>query len=244
MAGFVMVAVIGLPPALKLHALPVLYDTALSTNPVATRVATAASLAVVGDAIVQQQQGDSYNVNRMAGLAAVEATYRGMMQQPMLNFLAANFDGSLLQPLLPLLPLTLCAAFERTLINMFVFATLVYYPLFFAITGHLQGLTFKQSFERAKRRYAGLLGVSTAFWLPVQLLQFLCVPAKYQVPFISLAGCVWNIILSAFGEAERVRPHAFGEPPKPKRRAGGLGRVMPVRRRVQREQLATAAGAA
>ena len=118
------------------------------------------------------------------------------------------------------------------------------YPLFFAITGQLQGLTFKQSFERAKRRYAGLFGVSTAFWLPVQLLQFLCVPAKYQVPFISLAGCVWNIILSAFGEAERVRPHAFGEPPKPKKRAGGLGRVMPVRRRVQREQLATAAGAA
>ena len=105
MAAFVMVAVIGLPPALKLHALPVLYDTALSTNPIATRVATAASLrrfmSALG-AIVQQQQGDSYNVNRMAGLAAVEATYRGMMQQPMLNFLAANFDGSLLQPLLAL----------------------------------------------------------------------------------------------------------------------------------------------
>ena len=80
----------------------------------------------------------------------------------------------LLLVLLPLLPLTLCAAFERNLINMFVFATLVYYPLFFAITGQLQGLAFKQSFERAKRRYAGLFGVSTAFWLPVQLLQFLC----------------------------------------------------------------------
>ena len=177
------------------------YDAALSANPIATRIATAATFAAAGDAFSQRhlQTGHhkKYDVKRAAGLVGFDSFYRGVMQQPLLAWISATFDGRALRMLLPLLPLPLVAAFERVLVNQFIFGPGIYYPLYFSITGAIHGLTPRESFARAKAQWASLFGVNLLFWLPVQLVRLLTLPQRYWVPFICFAGLVWNVILSA-----------------------------------------------
>ena len=53
-----------------------------------------------------------------------------------------------------------------------------------------------QRLARARQHFANLFGFNLCFWFPIQLVQFAFVPRLYKVPFICLAGLVWNIILS------------------------------------------------
>ena len=60
--------------------------------------------------------------------------------------------------------------------------------------------------ERARSCFTTLFGFNLCFWLPVQLTQFGLVPARYKVPFICVAGLIWNVILSALsGSVSKYR---------------------------------------
>lgn len=186
----VMASTLSLPPQLlpTLAAPLSFYDNMLGVHPVTTRIITAASLATAGDTIAQRREKlSSFDFRRTASFIAVEATYRGIMQQPIFEWIIRTFDGKLLSSLFRLsdeAKLPLLAAWERVLFNQFVVSPGVYYPLYFGITGTAQGLSLWNTFRRARSHFATLFGCNLCFWLPVQLVQFLAVPAKYKVPYI------------------------------------------------------------
>ena len=57
---------------------------------------------------------------------------------------------------------------------------LVYYPLFFSLTGIVQGLTIEDTIARAREKFLPLVQRNLQFWLPVQIVQFEFVPEELQ----------------------------------------------------------------
>jgi hypothetical protein len=160
---------------------------------------------------------------RALAVVAVEAFYRGVLQQPIFAWIGATFSGRAVHAAVPALGLTATATAERVLFNQFVVSPLVYYPLFFAITGPVQGLSLSQTLERARGSFSNLFSRNLGFWLPVQTIQFALVPALYKVPFICLCGLVWNVILSGLaGSVTKWR----SEPPAA--RAASVGHDVPM----------------
>ena len=209
---FVMPGVFGLflpsaAPLAVLPALPGLYDALLVAHPVPTRMATAGALALVGDAAAQQRSSKAYNRRRGASLAAVEVTYRGLLQQPIFDWIIHNIHGEHLRALTAgKLNAKLSTAIERVTFNQFVVSPFVFYPMYFTVTGMVQGLSLDQTLARARSCFTTLFGFNLCFWLPVQLTQFGLVPARYKVPFICVAGLIWNVILSALsGSVSKYR---------------------------------------
>ena len=213
-AGTAGVALPRLPLA-PIAALPGLYGELLATHPVPMRMVTAASLAVAGDAVAQKRNDvadDSglikgYSKRRAASIATVEILYRGLMQHSILLWIIRTFQGGALRTLSGgALSQSWAAVLERLAFNQLVVSPVVYYPLFYAITGPAQSLSVRETVERAKASYATILGWNSCFWVPVQLGQFALVPARYKVPYICLAAFVWNIILSTFyGSISKLR---------------------------------------
>ena len=175
------------------------YDHLLTAYPIATRVSTASCLAILGDALAQRRERlPSFDARRSASIVAVEVSYRGLFQQPIFEWIIETYDGSILQHLFGLPTTTpLLAALEQVIFNQFIVSPGLYYPLYFGLTGPIQGLTVKQTLSRARANFATLFGCNLCFWLPTQLVQFLFVPSKYKVPFICVASLLWNMILSA-----------------------------------------------
>ena len=134
------------------------------------------------------------DASRTATFVGFESAYRGVLQQPLLQWATENFRGEALR----------WAALERTLVSQFIFAPFIYYPLFFTITGIGQGLTLRQCGDRASAQFPKLFGRNLFFWLPVQLIQFTLIPTRYKVPFICAAGSAWNLILSALAGSARA----------------------------------------
>ena len=194
-------AALAVPP-LEVASLPVLdvYDRVLTAHPVQTRCATAAILALAGDALAQREPA-GYDPRRAVAFVIVEVLYRGIMQLPILLWIIATFHGSSLCGLLHFmfsrcLSLASAAVLEQVLFNQFVVSPVVYYPLYFVITGPLQGLSCRETFYRARTQFGTLFGCNLCFWFPVQMFQFAFVPGRYKVPFICLASFVWSFFLS------------------------------------------------
>ena len=51
--------------------------------------------------------------------------------------------------------------------------------------------------ERAKEKFIPLMKRNLLFWIPVQFVQFGFVEDGLQIPFLSLCGLMWTVILSA-----------------------------------------------
>ena len=193
------------------------YTTALSVHPLETKMVTAGTLGLAGDALAQRQTTAPYDKKRAFGFAVFGATYSGGFQHLLFPLLVETCQGNALCQALsgPLadscvVPLTgqaaLFAAAERTLLNQLVCIPFLYYPLFFAISGMVQGLTPEAALQRAQDTWAMLVSRNLLFWLPVQFVQFAAVPLQWQVPYVCAAGLVWNIILSGMaGSVARER---------------------------------------
>ena len=182
------------------------YENALAVHPLETKIITAGTLGLAGDALAQQQTPQPYDKKRAFGFAVFGATYSGGFQHVLFPLLVDVCQGDGLCKTLsgPLatceLPLSgqeaLFAAAERTLVNQLVCIPFLYYPLFFAISGIVQGLTVDAALQRAQDTWATLVSRNLLFWLPVQFVQFAFVPLQWQVPYVCAAGLGWNIILS------------------------------------------------
>jgi len=199
------------PPALA-AGLPAVYDAALQTHPVATRICTAAALAVAGDSLAQArvrticpEAPPKYDSRRAVGFVGVEALYRGLLQQPIFMWIVDNLRGGCLHAVSGL-NIELCAALERTAFSQFIISPGVYYSLYFSITSAVNGLSWQQALSRWRAQFPRVLGFNLLFWFPAQFTQFMFIPARYKVPFICLAGFVWNFILSMLaGSVVRFR---------------------------------------
>lgn len=179
------------------------YSSQLVVHPLGTKVATACALAVAGDALAQQRECAPYDTKRATSFVVFDAIYRGAFQHVTFPMISDAFQGAALHSVLSSVPTSMCAAVTRTVFNQCVIVPLIYYPLFFAVTSVVQGLSVEQGVDRARAKFWPLMSRNLLFWLPVQYCQFAFIDEAWQVPYVCVMGLVWNVILSAVaGNAE------------------------------------------
>ena len=206
-------------PSVVGHDLLQSYTHSLKTHPLITKMMTGGALATCGDAIAQKSaaatlsnesdDNDSfvYDRRRAASFAAFDMAYRALqhvsfpviVQQCQGQFATAVLQHSGL-PFLDYYTdnVHLLAAMEQTLASQLGIVPFIYYPVFFALTGVMQGLTSEQAVTRAMENFVPLMKRNLVFWIPVQFVQFGFVPQELQIPFLSVCGLCWTFILSAF----------------------------------------------
>jgi hypothetical protein len=98
------------------------YQSALISRPLRTKVATGATLALLGDALAQSTTstpGTSYNKRRAASFAAFDSCYR-VFQHFMFPAVIRLCQGNILNKVLPSVLEPVAAAVERTLLYQLV----------------------------------------------------------------------------------------------------------------------------
>lgn len=191
------------PPTMLLEHMPAplidfgsWYMNSLDIYPIQTKIFTAATLAMTGDLIAQSVEAGPYDTKRGLSFGLFDAIYRGGFQHFLFPVINDAFHGTLLLQLFPTGDLLLLAALERTVANQLVVVPLVYYPLFFSLTGIVQGLTVDETYARGREKFFPLIQRNLQFWLPVQIVQFEFVPEELQVTWVAAFGLIWKIILS------------------------------------------------
>ena len=170
------------------------YTTLLVEHPLTTNIATAGALAAAGDAVAQRN--NVYDAKRGLSFVAFDAAYRGGFQTPLLPWIIDHCHGDVLGQVLSF-DTNILAAAECTLFNQLTVIPIVYYPLFFGITGYVQNLDTEASLQRAKTQFTTLCVRNWKFWIPANFLQFCLLPNEWQVPYTCAMGFIWNVILSA-----------------------------------------------
>ena len=209
------------------------YTAALVQNPLETKVATAAVLAVAGDAIAQRADPAPYDRARAGSFVLFDAAYRGGFQHAAFPWIIEHCRGDTLEAaataISPLAEghLPLFAAIECTAFNQLLVVPVVYYPLFFGITGAVQGLSTDESLQRARDNFVRLTLRNWYFWIPAQFCQFNFLEPEWQVPYTCAMGLVWNVILSASAGSARDAPAENLPAPRPAAGADARGVVVP-----------------
>jgi hypothetical protein len=202
------------------------YLKTLATHPLPTKMATGALLALTGDAVAQSQVSDDhvYDKKRASSFALFDSSYRAL-QHILYPIVVAQCHGQHLMLAMVLAlsgfaPATMfqvaheyvdwffnfsmaAAAMEQTLVSQLIIVPLFYYPVFYAITGIVQGLTLEETKQRAQETFIPLMKRNLLFWIPVQYIQFAFVEEQLQIPFLSVCGLCWTMILSLFAGAAR-----------------------------------------
>jgi Mpv17 / PMP22 family len=91
---------------------------------------------------------------------------------------------------------TTAASIEQALASQLLIVPFFYYPIFFTLTGMLQGLTIPQMIQRAQENFIPLMKRNLLFWIPIQYIQFSSISDELQIPFLSVCGLLWTFILS------------------------------------------------
>ena len=87
------------------------------------------------------------------------------------------------------------------------FLAVIYYPVFYATTGLVQGLTVEETLTRAKETFIPLMKRNLMFWIPTQFAVFGFVEENLQIPLLIVCGLIWTIILSlSAGNATEEEP--------------------------------------
>ena len=191
------------------------YTHALRQHPLATKMFTGGILATTGDAIAQSQtNGDEpYDKKRAASFMAFDMAYRAV-QHAAFPIIVAACHGQYIGEALSALhlstlqqhlvvPTEYAAAMEQTLASQLGIVPFIYYPVFFALTGFVQGLSVDGAMDRAKQNFLPLMKRNLLFWIPVQFIQFGFIDEQLQIPFLSAAGLCWTFILSVTAGSTR-----------------------------------------
>lgn len=187
-----------------------IYKQTLTAHPLTTKMLTGATLAVSGDAIAQSQdKSTEYDKQRAASFAAFDMAYRAVQHFSFPIIVAAchgQYLGSL--PFLhDAFDASRLGAMEQTLASQLGIVPFFYYPVFFSLTGFMQGLTLSGAVSRAQENFLPLMKRNLLFWIPVQYVQFGYIPEDLQIPFLSMCGLAWTFILSvAAGSARNYTP--------------------------------------
>ena len=140
-----------------------------------------------------------YDISRAGSFVLFDACYRGGFQHAAFPWIIETCKGDMLGAVVKpeLLDPGLLAALECTAFNQGLVVPVIYYPLFFSVTGALQGLSAWESLQRARSQFIPLTLRNWVFWVPAQVAQFALLPEELQVPYTCVMGLVWNIILSS-----------------------------------------------
>ncbi|KAL3804697.1 hypothetical protein HJC23_008512 [Cyclotella cryptica] len=191
------------------------YVSTLSAFPLPTKMLTGAALATAGDAIAQTRGDEDYDPSRGASFAAFDMIYRAA-QHYLFPIIVELCRGKyLLSMLVPigaaqLFDLSTLTAMERSLASQLIIVPFLYYPVFFTLTGYIQGLNLEEGITRAKQNFFPLMKRNLLFWVPVQFIQFCYIPTDLQIPFLSCAGLAWTFTLSIL--AGRAKSYSNDEP--------------------------------
>lgn len=161
-------------------------------SPFTANILTGGTLALCGDAIAQffsksskkkrkERQSDeqkefSYDMKRASAFVLFDCCYRAS-QTALFPVITNECDGRLLSSIWPTFLghskgiESSLSVVEQTFANQFLVIPLLYYPLFFTLTGYLQGLNLKQIWYRAKTTIFPLLKRNWLFWIPMQFIQ-------------------------------------------------------------------------
>lgn len=184
------------------------YKTALDADPLKVKIITGCLLAIVGDAIAQSGQPEDYNKKRAAAFVTFDAVWR-TVQQVTYGPIIETCNGKFSISLLGFLPLAniqqliiqeenriILGAIEQTLVSQLILIPLLYYPIFYFVTGIVQSLTVEETIIRAKETFIPLMKRNLLFWIPVQFCAFYFVEENLQIPVLTACGLVWTVILS------------------------------------------------
>ena len=178
------------------------YTDSLVQHPLYTKMATGGILATCGDAIAQSRTDEKYDTSRAFSFCSFDMCYRAL-QHVAFPIIVHQCHGQFLGPLASNLPTDYAAAMEQTLASQLGIVPFLYYPVFFSLTGFLQGISPEAALERAKENFIPLMKRNLLFWIPVQFVQFGFIDEQLQIPFLSVAGLCWTFILSvAAGSAK------------------------------------------
>mmetsp|Transcript_1203 Transcript_1203/g.1693 ORF Transcript_1203/g.1693 Transcript_1203/m.1693 type:complete len:319 (-) Transcript_1203:203-1159(-) len=191
------------------------YKRSLETHPLATKMVTGGTLAVMGDAIAQSRTNNSesppvYDTTRAFSFMVFDMCYRAL-QHVSFPTIVQTCKGQYLGGLIDHIPLLsqyahsvssetdlyyYLGAMEQTLASQLGIVPFLYYPVFFSLTGFIQGLTLEGSLQRAQENFLPLMKRNLLFWIPVQFIQFGFIEEGLQIPFLSVCGLAWTFILS------------------------------------------------
>jgi hypothetical protein len=193
--------------ASPLDVMVTMYKDSLMDNPLETKLITGALLAFLGDAIAQTREA-KYDELRAAALVTFDMVYRAV-QIALFPLIVDSCDGHFLAHLFANISaenVHYLATMEQTIANQFFVIPFIYYPVFFTLTGSLQGLSMTEIIERARTSIVPLLKRNWLFWIPVQYFQFGYVDEPLQIPFLCVAGLAWTFILSTYaGSVQKTR---------------------------------------
>jgi Mpv17 / PMP22 family len=99
--------------------------------------------------------------------------------------------------------LRICAALEQALVSQLVIIPVIYYPLFFSMTGAMQGLTIQETVTRFQSTFVSIMKRNLVFWIPCQFGTFLWVEEPLQIPVLTVLGLIWTVILSFLAGAAK-----------------------------------------
>lgn len=150
------------------------YKQALVTDPLPTKMTTGALLALVGDGIAQRCVGEAdecsiYDSKRAIAFATFDACYRAVQHAvypPMVAFFQGQYLNAAFVSVMAALGMattggndyrTILAAIEQALVSQLVIIPFLYYPVFYTITGFVQGLSFDETLERARETFIPLV---------------------------------------------------------------------------------------
>ena len=183
-----------------------MYKHELAAKPLETKMMTGAALALAGDALAQLKDSDiEYDVRRASSFILFDVLYR-VLQHYSFPLITENCKGQFLLSALHASPIdpsfvdhlspTIIASAEQSIVCQFSIVPFIYYPVFFALTAFVQGLSMENAVDRAKQTFLPIMARNLMFWIPVQTIVFGFVEEDLQIPLLCLTGLVWTIILS------------------------------------------------
>ena len=193
-------------PLVAAQSLLTSYKNQLAAHPLQTKMMTGATLAMCGDAIAQSKEEGPYDARRAASFGTFDMAYRAL-QHASFPWIVEHCRGQFLTAALAGIMASAhisithdvtqnFAAMEQTLASQLGIVPFLYYPVFFGLTGFMQGLTVEGSVERAQEKFLPLMQRNLLFWIPVQFVQFGFIEENLQIPFLSVCGLAWTFILS------------------------------------------------
>jgi len=184
------------------------YRKALDAEPLKVKIITGCMLAILGDAIAQSRTPEEYNKKRAVAFVAFDGVWRTVQQVtygPIIRTCNGQFTTGILGSL-PFLHVQetlmkeenrfVLGAIEQTLVSQLILIPLLYYPIFYSVTGIVQNLTVEETINRAKETFIMLMKRNLLFWIPVQFGAFYFVEENLQIPVLTAAGLIWTVILS------------------------------------------------
>jgi Mpv17 / PMP22 family len=194
------------------------YTHILQSYPLSTKMLTGGILATCGDAVAQSTNDEEmYDLRRAASFATFDMAYRAL-QHMTFPILEMHLHGELSTSLIGAIGLhsilnyaKYLAPLEQTLASQLGIVPFIYYPIFFSLTGYVQGLTMEQTILRARENFFPLMKRNLIFWIPVQFVQFAFIPHELQIPFLSVCGLCWTFILSMYAGSTKTYSDSTSE---------------------------------